>query len=75
MALSLPRGPRGLGTGVGDQHLVSQFFEQVACPAGVRPYLHGYSTGRVENFRWKAAWVVGRRVSSIKSPCGSRIAR
>jgi len=46
MALSLPRGPRGLGTSIGDQHLVSQFFEQVAGPAGVGPYLHGYSTGR-----------------------------
>ena len=25
---------------------MSQFFEQVAGPAGVGPYLHGYSTGR-----------------------------
>ena len=46
MALSLPRGPRGLGTSIGDQDLVPQFFEQVAGPPGVGPYLHGYATGR-----------------------------
>ncbi len=44
MALSLPRGPRGLGTSVGDENIMTELSEQVTCPARVGADFHGDST-------------------------------